>query len=772
MIPAPWLCAAGIFTAAFAPFLPPIALVPVLLSGSLLWLLRGWRCRLGAWFLLGFCYGAGWGHCQLSHVLPETLDGQSFRVVGVVSDLPRSDARRARFVLRVESLTAEAGTAPPLRRLQLSWYGAEAPTLGERWQLQVKLRSPRGYANPGGFDYRAWLLGAGISATGYVRADPDNRLLDAQAGGLVPQLRRHVAERIAGREDGDAISGFMAALVLGDGGAIDRPVWDTLAATGTVHLMVVSGLHVSLAAGVCFFIGLWLGRLASALGANLAAPQLAAGLAVTGALAYALMAGNGVALQRAVLMTLAVTLALMIRRPTAVWSAFSWSLLGVALLDPVAVLRPGFWLSFGAVAGLLLWFAPRPLPTDPVQRRWVQWRRHGEAQVVVFVALLGMLLFFQGEMPVIAPLVNLIAVPWVSLVIVPLCLLGALLVWLPPVRDTIWDLAAWQLHWLEVGLEWSASYGETLAWRPATAGSLFFIVTMTVAALLLALPGALHGRVPAMLLLTGLLFGRPVPPAELELTVLDVGQGLAVVMRGGGRTLVYDAGPAYSEAFNAGAGIVVPYLRRLGIAEIDLLVISHGDNDHAGGAPDLVQAMPPVEVVAGVPELDGVASLRPCHRGQHWQWGEVEIAVLWPPAGEVSAHSNDASCVLHVHWQGVDILLPGDIERSAELRLATGFDSPWAGQVDVMLAPHHGSTTSSSTAFIRWADPRHVVFSAGFRHHFGHPHPAVVERYRHHGASLWNTAESGAVSFHWHGSDSDPVISEYRRRPWRPWWQR
>lgn len=773
MIPSPWLCAAGIFAAAFVPFLPRPGVVAALVVVSLLWLAAGWRWRPCAWLLLGFCHGAGWGLFQLSHILPEALDGGDFQLVGVVAELPRNDLQRARFVLRVESIDGAGGPAPPLRHLQLSWYGGEAPALGERWQLQVRLRAPRGYANPGGFDYRAWLLGAGISATGYVRESGGNQRLDARAGGAIPRLRQHIADCIAARDDSPAAKGFMAALVLGDGGGIAASVWDVLAATGTVHLMVVSGLHVSMAAGVCFLGGLWLGRVASALGAPLPAPQLAAALAVAGALAYALLAGSGVALQRAVLMTLSVTLAMMVRRRSGIWQAFSLSLLGVAVIDPVAVLRPGFWLSFGAVAGLLLWFAPRPLAASDAQPRRAHWRRHGEAQLVVFVALLGMLLFFQGEMPVISPLANLLAVPWVSVVIVPLCLLGALFVWLPPVRDLLWDLAAWQLQWLESALEWAAVYGELLAWRPASAGSLFFIVGLAAVAALLALPGALHGRVPAALLLTGLLFARAAPPAPLELAVLDVGQGLAVVVRGGGRTLVYDTGPAYSESFNAGAGIVAPYLRSLGVAAIDLLVISHGDNDHAGGAVDLARAMAPGEILAGAGEAVAVPAVQPCRAGQRWQWSELELAMVWPPVDMAGLpRANDGSCVLHLHWRGVDILLPGDIEMAAEQRLAAGPRPALDRAVDVVLAPHHGSRTSSSTAFVRWTDPRHVVFSAGFRHHFGHPHPQVVERYRHHGARLWHTAESGALVFRWHSGDAEPVVSEYRLRPWRPWWQR
>jgi len=281
-----------------------------------------------------------------------------------------------------------------------------------------------------------------------------------------------------------------------------------------------------------------------------------------------------------------------------------------------------------------------------------------------------------------------------------------------------------------------------------------------------------------------LLMGRSAPPPALELTVLDVGQGLAAVIRAGDKTLVYDSGPAYSQDFNAGSGIVLPYLRSLGVKRIDTLVISHGDNDHAGGVPGLVTGMQPEVVFSGAQqrggkELPGVekiglANAQPCQRGQHWRWGDVNFEFLAPAENQPATSnikSNNRSCVLLVRSADAAILLPGDIEKSVEYRLiAAPLGAEGAG-VDVLLAPHHGSRTSSSLAFIRWANPRTVVFSAGYRHHFGHPHPDVVSAYLTHGSHLLSTAESGALVFRWSGS-GEPQVTAYRLRPWRSWRER
>ena len=484
----PWCYPVGIFAAAFLPFLPaiPFLLAVAAVAVALAAVLRAARWRWLLWVLLGACHGALWGHWQQAHTLPPSLDKSDYQVVGVITSLPRIDNARVRFILRVEEV--EGTESPPLRNLLLSWYGppdgiGAEPALGERWQLAVRLRTPRGFANPGVFDYRAWLLGEGISATGHVRSGALNQRIDVDGGGAVAALRRTLAARLNDRADSPAAAGYLAALVLGDGSRIPVRRWDDLVATGTVHLMVVSGLHVALVAGACFGLGLLPGRAAAALGAGLPAPQLAGLLALPGALVYGLLAGAGLPIRRAVLMTAVATLALVARRRGGTWQAFALALCGVAVLDPVAVLRQGFWLSFGAVAALLLWFLPRP--------GLGRWRRLVDAQLVVFVALLAALLYFQGRVYGLSPLVNLVAIPWVGLVIVPLCLMGALLQVVPALGNLCWDLAAWQLDTFGAALEWVAARGSGLAWQPGNAGATWFVAGLVAVAGLLLLPGPL-----------------------------------------------------------------------------------------------------------------------------------------------------------------------------------------------------------------------------------------------------------------------------------------
>lgn len=767
----PWVYPIGISAAAFLPFLPHRSLLAGIALIALATAFIRPRLRPLVWLLLGLCHGAWWAHQQLAHQLPPLLDKTDFKVVGVVVSLPHGDDIKTRFRLQVEHLDGGGQPPPALEKLLLNWYGGmeRAPRLGERWQLQVRLRAPRGFANPGGFDYPSWLLGEGISATGYVRAGSFNQLVAEDAGGWFAAVRSTLAARLASRDYTAAASGYMAALVFGETSGIPPQEWDRLVATGTVHLMVVSGLHVGMVAGGCFFLGLCLGRLAAACGATLPAPQLGGACAVAGALGYGLLAGSGLPLVRSILMTLVVTLAVISRRRIGTWQSFGMALCGVVMFDPLAVLRQGFWLSFGAVAALLLWFVPRP----GIGR----WRRLWDAQLAVFVALLAALLFFQGAVYWTSPLVNMLAIPWVSLAIVPLCLVGAVCQWLPLLGDPLWDLAAWQLDWLSVVLAWASAPGDSVAWQPVNARQLWFAAGLLALAALAMLPAGVGLRGLVGLLLVALLLSRNPPGPPFELTVLDVGQGLAAVIRAGDRTLVYDSGPRFSEAFNAGSGIVLPYLRSRGIEAVDLLVISHGHADHAGGASDLRAGIRVAEVVGGRDTLDAHGEASACHRGQQWRWGEVELTILSPPppeeSGAIYRSSNNGSCVLLVRFGAAAVLLPGDIEREVEYRLAGQPLADGIGEagIDVVIAPHHGSKTSSTTAFIRWIKPRHVVFSAGFGHHFGHPHAQVVGRYQEAGSTLWNTADSGALIFRWDGH-GEPVISEYRLRPGRSWRER
>ena len=755
-----WFLSAGIFLSAFFPALPGVGLL-LSVAAAALAILPLRRMSPVALFVLGVVYGCLWGHGQLRHSLPPVLDKSDIMVTGVVAGIPDSDDRRSRFELDVESLSALDDRAlPALKTLRLSWYGGDTVRAGERWQFVARVRSPRGFTNPGGFDYGTWLFSRGVSATGYVR-EGENRRLAAAPGLSLHGFRQSLFDRIAQLDLSPAARGLLAALVLGETHTIPRDVFDSLIATGTVHLMVVSGLHIGLVTGLCFLAGTGLGRVMSALGSRYPARFAGAAVAIPGACLYALLAGFGLPVKRALIMSVAALLALVLRRRVRPVSLFAWALAGVALVDPLAVTRQGFWLSFIAVAALMAWFIPRPNVRS--------WRRLVEAQGVIFVALAPLLIFFQGRASLVALPLNLVVIPWISLAVVPLGLLGAVAVQAPFVGEALWTIAGIQLDVFSRVVGAAADVPATWSF-PAVfrSGDLWLVAAGSLAALLIFLPRGVGGAVPCAAVLAGVLLSGPPPAPFLRVAVLDVGQGLAVVVEAEGRTLVYDTGARFSDAFDTGSAVVAPYLRSLGRHRVDRLVVSHGDNDHAGGVAGLVESIPVAGALASQPKEVPGLELQPCERGRTWRWQRVGFRFLWPDNVPFARRDdNNHSCVLLIEAGGIRVLLPGDIEKETEKKLLAR--TPSLGPVDLLVAPHHGSKSSSSSAFVRVLAPAHVVYSAGFNHHFGHPHKDVVARYAAAGSKQWWTARSGAVIFSWQSPGSLPSIVEARsvgRRYW------
>ena len=760
-----WLFPVGIFLPLFFPVLPDkawlIALVPLVLCG-----LGFRRTRIVAGMALGVLYGCWWGHAQLLQRLPETFDKVDVRVVGVIRSLPNIQDHRSRFEFHVESLEhGGADDFPHLDTLLLSWYGAPPVRGGERWRLSVRLRAPQGFANPGGFDYEGWLMSRGISATGYVRDGGANEKLEDISGFSVAALRQSLRDTIFAHDFEEETAAYLAALVLGDKSRISPQAFDRLVATGTVHLMVVSGMHITLVAGLCFALTLPLSRTLAALGVAPPAKITASIAAMAGAIVYGFIAGLGLPVLRALVMTLAALVAVMSRRRISPWRIFAMALSSVAVLDPMAPLSSGFWLSFVAVAGLLWWFVPRPPMSN--------WRRLLHAQFAVFVVLSPWLVYFLGSSPLIAVPVNLLVVPWISLVVTPLGLAGLLLQGVPWLGDWLLQLAAWQLDYfvcllIAVTEANVPGMGRAAFMRSADA---VFLLAGCAAAILLMVPRGSGLKIPLLVFIPALLLSRASPAPHLQVTVLDVGQGLAVVVRAGSSTLVYDAGPAFSPAFDTGEAVVAPYLMSQGVYRLERLMISHSDNDHAGGAEGLLGRVSAADLMAGEPDK-AARSYRQCRRGQHWRWNGVRFRVLWPDMENnrvAVTRRNDRSCVLLIETDQVAILLPGDIEKRVEQVLAAEWRQLVGRRLDVLVAAHHGSRTSSSDEFVAAARPRHLAFSAGFNHHFRHPHTEVQERFDAVAARVWNTAHNGAITFTWQQGGELQVepLRQTQRRYWR-----
>ncbi|EIK53892.1 DNA internalization-related competence protein ComEC/Rec2 [Stutzerimonas stutzeri TS44] len=722
-------------------FLPALPAAWVSIALALLALLCLWRpaTRPLAWL----CFGLFWACLQMQAALDERLaselDGRTFWLEGQVLGLPAVQGGVVRFELG--DISSRHAGLPP--RLRLAWYGGPQLRAGERWRLAVRLKRPHGLVNPHAFDHEAWLLARHIGATGTVKAG--ERLQAAEGtGGWRDQLRNELLSIDAADRQG-----AIAALVVGDGSGLSPADWRTLQDTGTVHLMVISGQHVGMLAGLLYGlvallarIGWWPRRL----------PWLpcACAAAFAGALGYGWLAGFEVPVQRACVMVAVVLLWRLRFRQLGVWLPLLIALNGVLLLDPLASLQPGFWLSFGAVALLALAFSGR-------LGAWPWWLTLPRAQWAMVVGLLPLMLALGLPISASGPLANLLAVPWVGLT-VPLALLGTLLLPLPGIGEGLLLLAGWSLAWLfqvlKLLADWQAAWiVESLplwAWSLAAVG-----------ALVLLLPAGVPLRVLGALLLLPLLYpSTPLPPAgKAEVWVFDVGQGLSVLVRTRSHALLYDAGPRHGD-FDTGERIVFPSLRRLGVERLDLLLISHADNDHAGGAMAVQRLLPPRRVLSGEPaRLPPALQAQSCE-SQVWQWDGVRFG-LWHWAQ--GADGNQSSCVLMIEAEGERLLLTGDIDALAEQALV---HSGWPLAAHWLLLPHHGSNGSSSAPFITAVRPQAALVSRSRHNAFGHPHPAVVGRLHSVGARLYDTAEAGALKVEL-GAFREVLGLREQRRFWR-----
>ncbi|WP_338505783.1 DNA internalization-related competence protein ComEC/Rec2 [Pseudomonas poae] len=721
-------------------FLPALPATGWLLAMSVLALmLLPFRTFALAFFLFGVswaCISAQWA---LDDRLTSALDGQTRWLEGRVVGLPQQTSSGVRF----ELADSRSRNARLPRRIRVSWHGGPAVHSGERWRLAVTLKRPSGLLNVHGFDHEAWLLAQRIGATGTVK--DGERLTPARNAWRDALRQRLMAVDAQGREAG------LAALVLGDGSGLADEDWQVLQDTGTVHLLVISGQHVGLLAGLIYGLIALLARY-GCWPATWPWLPWACGLAFVAALGYGLLAGFGVPVQRACVMVGLVLLWRLRFRHLGAWWPLLLALNGVLVLEPLASLQPGFWLSFGAVAVLILAFGGRLGP-------WSLWQAWTRPQWLIAIGLFPLLLILGLPISLSAPLANLIAVPWISLVVLPLALLRTVLLAVPLVGEVVLWLAGGALDLLFQGLALLAGYLP--AWIPAEVSLGYWLVSLAGAVIVL-LPGGVPFRLLGwpMLLLAVFPPREPVPHGRAEVLQLDVGQGQAIVLRTRHHTLLYDAGPR-SRATDLGARVVLPSLKKLGIASLDLMLISHADADHAGGAAAVVRGLPVKRVVGGETDgLPGFLGTQPCLSGERWEWDGVSFE-LWQWPGAVDG--NPKSCVLQVQANGERLLLTGDIDRAAERAL---LDSPLAQRTDWLQVPHHGSRSSSSRPFVQQLAPTSVLISRGRGNAFGHPHAQVMERYRALGSRVYDSAEHGAVRLQL-GAFQPAQVARAQRRFWR-----
>ncbi|MEO8441695.1 MAG: DNA internalization-related competence protein ComEC/Rec2 [Betaproteobacteria bacterium] len=697
----------------------------------------------------GAMWAAWLAQARLADELPVGWEGEDIQLVGVIAAMPQPYERSVRFELDVERVLTARASVPA--HIAVSWWGtpdrggqrATLPELraGERWQLTMRLRRPHGTLNPHGFDYEAWLLERAIRATGYVRVAPGNRRLAA----LVPRpqywierVREAARARIQSALADSPYAGVLTALAVGDQRAISQAQWQVFTRTGVNHLVSISGLHVTMLSGLAFALvyGWW--RRSSFLTLRLPARKAAVVAGLLTALAYAWLSGYAVPAQRTVYMLAVVAVAVWSGRLSSASVVLCAALFVVLVIDPWAMLAPGFWLSFGAVAVIMFVTTGRIAP----EHWFVAWAR---VQWAITLGLIPLLLAMFQQISLVSPLANAIAIPVVSFVVVPLTLIGLVLPF-----DLVLYVAHAAMAACGAMLEWMSAL-PLAVWQQHAPLPWTVVVAIPAIAWML-LPRGFPARWIGVAGVLPLFLIEPAALAQgtVKVTVLDVGQGLAVVAQTRHHSLLYDAGPAYGPQIDSGNRIIVPYLRASGVRALSGMIITHADNDHSGGANSVLQAMAPqwllTSLAADHPAIALAASATRCEAGAQWRWDGVDFELLHPARENYAREKyrgNDRSCVLKITAGAASVLLAADIEQKSEREMLASVATRLPAQI--LLVPHHGSRTSSSPEFVTMVNPDIALVAAGFRNRFGHPKDDVLDRYRALGSRIYRTDLDGAL---------------------------
>ena len=759
----------------------PFALFPVFTRSKNLLIRSGHTLLLAACACGAGFYHAAWqAEQRLAVSLPDEWQGRDIEVIGVVAELPRRYERGLRFGFDVEQTVTRAPgqeffvpQASVPEHIYLSTYSDDKTVplklrAGERWRLTLRLKQPHGAANPHGFDFEMWALERNIRAVGYVHNKGDNRRIDELApntlfrglGYRIETWREAVRDKFDATLGDAPYAGVLSALAIGDQNSIPPPQWQIFTRTGVNHLMSISGLHITMLASLAFAVAYWLWRRSIRLTLRLPARKAAALAALLAAFGYALLSGFAVPAQRTVYMVGAVAAALWLNRNFSLGQIVSIALLGVLIPDPWAVMSAGFWLSFGAVA-LILYVTAYRIGSN----HWLS--EYASVQWAMAIGLTPLLLGLFQQASLVSPLANAIAIPLVSLVVVPLALLGAAL----PVEAPLW-LAHIVMDGVMYFLEWLNALPQAV-WTQHAPPAWSIAVAM-LGALWILLPRGFPARWLGFLLLLPMFLNTPEPPAQgaLRLIVFDVGQGLAVAAQTRQHALLYDTGPDFSGEADSGNRILIPTLRALGIAELNGLILSHNDTDHTGGTASIMQAMPVGWVSSSLPAthalLRSANHMRRCRDGASWNWDGVQFEILHPATdsdGTKKAHDNEQSCVLRIGVGEHSVLLAGDIEKNSEARLIKQHADKLF--TSLLVVPHHGSKSSSSLDFIAATLPDYAVFTAGYRNRFGHPREEVLQRYADSGAELLRSDEDGAILVEMNAQGLQ--VERYRKTHRRYW---
>ncbi len=680
---------------------------------------------------LGFAWAQWRAEIRMAQRIPSNLLGQTVSVVGYISDLPQASRFGPRFVLTPEMPIADGWLPQSIQVNANNKHGDFYA--GERLRLMLKLKPIHGVVNPAGFDLESWFLQQNIAAVGSVKSV--ERLNDFSSAACLLRIRAALRERIVQALPDAPYQGVIVALTIGDQGGIPKPQWQRFAQTGITHLISISGLHITLLAAFAASLVLFVWRRIPRLAQRFAAQRAALIAGVITALMYSMLAGMAVPTQRTVLMLLVAALCLWRAKPMAVSSIWAAALMAVVVFDPFAVLSVGFWLSF-LVVGYLIWAGSNRVGEVAKWQVWVgtQW--------AATVASLPILLVVFGQFPLVSPVANAVAIPVVSMLVTPLALLGLL-----EPTGTLLHWAERLFAWVDVMLQWCLSL--PMLDLPINTPPMGMLSLGMLGIALLLLPRGIPARWLGWVMLLPLFFTpKPLIPANTFVAhVLDVGQGLSVLVQTKNHALLFDTGHAAN-----GERVLLPVLRQAGIHSLDKLILSHNDVDHIGAAPILLgqeggRALPIKQILHSLPPLQPLLATpiaqQICQTGQSWQWDGVQFSILWRRADYSARDDNAKGCVLRIQNAQHSLLIPADIGRLEEGELVAAGLPP----TDIVIAPHHGSKTASSQLFIQALQPQYVVFSAGFMNHFRHPHPDVQARYAAAGSSLLRTDQMGSIRF-------------------------
>lgn len=752
-----------------------------------------------AGLMLGFAWAALVAQHYLTEELPASMEGQDVTVVGTIDSLPGYFERGVRFNFAVEKVLPINGVTPHIpSRLALSWYstfgGDEAQAVGDvrpgsRWQLTVRLRRPHGNANPYGFDYEVWLLEQKIRATGYIRPDQNASLKNIQLddfvfsfNNVIERGRALLRDRVQDALRDKPYAAVIVALVVGDQRAISQSDWTVFNNTGIGHLISISGLHITMIAALFAGLVFTLWRKSFFTSARLPlilpAQKAAAVAGVAAAVVYVLLAGSGLPAQRTLTMLTVVAAALWFGRITNVSHVLCLALGLVVLLDPWAVLGPGFWLSFAAVAVILYVSVGRAESmTEPEPSRLSRWRSALKTatltQYAITVGLVPLTVLLFGQTSLVSPLANAIAIPLIGFLVTPAALLGSVLP--APLSGWLLNFAHFLVAELALFLNWLDGFSMAVWSAPIPAWWMFALAV--IGTIWMLAPRGWPARYLGVFAWLPLVLNAPTHPehGDMWVTAFDVGQGMAMLVETEKHRFLYDTGPSYSPESDGGNRVILPYLRARGIDTLDAVMVTHSDTDHSGGALSILKQVKVGRLLSSLPlehpiVITAGSLHRRCIAGDSWAWDNAQFVLLHPTLNSYDSDKwkpNARSCTLKITLGAHSILLPGDIEAVQEAELVEGGAEKLRSTV--LLAPHHGSGTSSTLPFLQAVDPQVAVFQVGYRNRYRHPKKEIFDRYGELGITRLRNDESGAITLRF--SDTFDA-SEYRIGHARYWYGR